>query len=149
MDFSSGPINLRCVTEPEETKIESTMPRTVLVQRQIVVTAALVVGALMLMKILECVSRAMESPYYEVSFETWITLLLFMGMGAIVWRGIERPSWVKVVWVVIATVYFTAWSCWSLAFPSHEAVLSKTKLQLTIPSATPRPKTNYFGGVGR
>lgn len=149
MDFWSGITILRRVTELEEKKVEkATVPRSVIVQRQIVVTAALVVGGLMLMKILECMAHAMESPNYEVSVETWISLLLFMGMGGLVWRGIEQPSWIKVVWIVIATVYFTVWSCWWLAFPTHEAH-SKAKSQLTIPSSTPRPKTSYFGGGNR
>jgi len=142
-------IILRRVTELEEKKVEkATAPRSSVVQRQIVVTAALVVGGLMLMKILECIAHAMQSPNYEVSVETWVTLLLFMGMGGLVWRGMEKPSWIKVVWIVIATVYFTAWSCWSLAFSTRDT-RSKTTAQLTIPSSTPRPKTSYFGSGNR
>ncbi len=149
MDFWSGIIILRRVTELEENKVEKApVPRGTVVQRQIVVTAGLVVGGLMLMKILECIAHAMRVPNYEVSVETWVTLLLFMGMGGLVWRGIEKPSWIKVVWIVIATVYFTAWSCWSLAFSTHEGD-SKAKSQLTIPSSTPRPKTSYFGSGNR
>lgn len=133
------------MTELEEKKVEKPpVSRSVTIQRQIVVTAGLVVGGLMLMKILECVAHSMEVSSYEVSTETWVTLLLFIGMGVLVWRGIEHPSWIKVVWTVIATVYFTAWSCWSLAFSANEP-RSKTVSHLTIPSSTPRPKTSYFG----
>ena len=136
---------VRRVAELEETKVEKiTAPCSVTIQRQIVVTAGLVVGGLMLMKILECIARAMEASNYQVPTETWLTLLFFIGMGVFVWRGVERPSWIKVTWILIATVYFTAWSCWSLAFPAHEPG-PRMASHLTIPSSTPRPKTSYFG----
>lgn len=113
------------------------VPREVIIQRQIVITAALVAIALMLREVLELIWSAQDPHFSGVAMERWISVLLFAGLGYLSWQGIERPSWIKVTWILIATIYFTVWSCWALVTKPQDIQAAKpSKVQLTIP---PRP----------